>query len=178
MIRKDFLRICGLLGVCLPVSRATALLNSSESSSFSGKVLIVGAGAAGLSAGYLLKKKGIDFTILEAAGSFGGRMKTNHSFADFPIPLGAEWVTSSTILFDQMLGSDFTVGTINTVGYTQNDEYGVWHSNKLVRSDLGRLTYRKFISRSWKTFFEDFILPSVVDQIQYKAIVKSVNYSG
>ncbi|MEM9857766.1 MAG: FAD-dependent oxidoreductase [Bacteroidota bacterium] len=178
MIRKDFLRICGLLGVCLPVSRATALLNSSEPSSFSGKVLIVGAGAAGLSAGYLLKKKGIDFTILEAAGSFGGRMKTNHDFADFPIPLGAEWITSSTLLFNQIIKGNSSTDNINTVGYTQNDEFGVWYNNKLVRGDLGRLTYRKFVNSSWMQFFEDFIFPSVAEHIQYNAVVKSIDYSN
>lgn len=39
------------------------------------KVIIVGAGCAGLSAGYELHKRGIDFEIYEASGDFGGRCR-------------------------------------------------------------------------------------------------------
>lgn len=41
-------------------------------------VLIIGAGFAGLSAGYQLKKKGIDFTLVEATNHWGGRCGVNH----------------------------------------------------------------------------------------------------
>ena len=56
------------------------------------KILIVGAGAAGITAGHALSEKGIDFEILEASSVHGGRVKKNADFADFPIDLGAEWV--------------------------------------------------------------------------------------
>ncbi len=59
---------------------------------FSEKVVIIGAGAGGLSVGYLLQQQGIDFEILEASSIYGGRMRINTGFADFPIPLGAELV--------------------------------------------------------------------------------------
>lgn len=39
-------------------------------------VIIVGGGCAGLSAGYTLKKRGIDFTLLEARDVIGGRCRT------------------------------------------------------------------------------------------------------
>ncbi|MBI2981322.1 MAG: FAD-dependent oxidoreductase [Deltaproteobacteria bacterium] len=41
-------------------------------------VLIIGAGLSGLSAGYLLKKQGIPFKILELTTRAGGRLKTAH----------------------------------------------------------------------------------------------------
>lgn len=44
--------------------------------SASGKVLVVGAGPAGLSAGYELKRAGMDVTILESSQRVGGRVKT------------------------------------------------------------------------------------------------------
>lgn len=56
---------------------------------YSGKVLIIGAGAAGLYAGYLLKERGVDFEILEASDSLGGRLQRSETFADFEIDLGA-----------------------------------------------------------------------------------------
>jgi monoamine oxidase len=57
---------------------------------YSGKVIVVGAGAAGLYAAKLLSEKGADVVILEASARMGGRIKTLESFADFPIELGAE----------------------------------------------------------------------------------------
>ncbi|MEO1023706.1 MAG: NAD(P)-binding protein, partial [Bacteroidota bacterium] len=94
MTRQQFLQTLGFLGAGLAYPSLTAGSDEPLKSSFSGNVLIVGAGAAGLYAGYLLERYGIEYTILEASPVYGGRMKVNHSFADFPIPLGAEWVTS------------------------------------------------------------------------------------
>lgn len=60
--------------------------------SFQGSVLIIGAGAAGLYAAYVLKRLGIPCTVLEASDRIGGRMGKLEGFADFPIDLGAEWL--------------------------------------------------------------------------------------
>ena len=59
---------------------------------FDGTVMIIGAGAAGLYAGYILKSKGIDFKILEASNSIGGRMGKLNGFADYTIDTGAQWL--------------------------------------------------------------------------------------
>jgi len=56
------------------------------------KICIVGAGVAGITAGHLLAEQGIDFDILEAHSTHGGRLKKLEGFADFPIDLGAEWI--------------------------------------------------------------------------------------
>lgn len=56
------------------------------------KVVIVGAGAAGLYGGYLLRQLGADVTVLEASGQPGGRIRTLQGFADYPIELGAEFI--------------------------------------------------------------------------------------
>ena len=56
------------------------------------KVLIVGAGAAGLTAAYKLMKRGVEFTLLEAISQIGVRVRHNLNFADFPIALGGEWL--------------------------------------------------------------------------------------
>ena len=43
-----------------------------EDINYDGKVIIIGAGAAGLYAAYLLKSKGIKFQLLEASANYGG----------------------------------------------------------------------------------------------------------
>ena len=55
------------------------------------KVIIVGAGISGLTAGYLLKKAGHNVVILEASNRAGGRIQTYRSliFIKFYIQGGA-----------------------------------------------------------------------------------------
>ncbi len=97
MKRRDFLKQSALIslgGILIP----SGLLSSCrkevllEDLHYDGKVLIVGAGAAGLYAGYILQSKGIDFTILEAAATHGGRMGKLTGFADYDIDTGAQWL--------------------------------------------------------------------------------------
>jgi hypothetical protein len=59
--------------------------------SYDGPVIIIGGGAAGISAGKVLHDHGIDFTILEAAPSIGGRMK-HVEWEGLTIELGANWI--------------------------------------------------------------------------------------
>ena len=54
--------------------------------------IIIGAGIAGLSAGYHLKQAGKNAIILEGRDRIGGRVWTNRDFADFPIEFGAELI--------------------------------------------------------------------------------------
>ncbi len=53
-------------------------------------VVILGAGAAGLYAGWYLQERGFDVKILEASDRVGGRIRPLSGFADFDIELGAE----------------------------------------------------------------------------------------
>ena len=57
-----------------------------------GKVIVVGAGASGLYAAYLLHQAGIEVQILEASDKSGGRVRPLEGFTDFPVELGAEIV--------------------------------------------------------------------------------------
>lgn len=54
------------------------------------RVIVVGAGAAGLAAAQTLLDSGADVVLLEASERVGGRVRTLRDFADFPIELGAE----------------------------------------------------------------------------------------
>ncbi len=61
------------------------------------KIIIIGAGFAGLSAAYYLHKKKIDFVILEARNRISGRVfsHTIDPQENLVIELGAEWVGNS-----------------------------------------------------------------------------------
>lgn len=59
---------------------------------YDGKVIIIGAGAAGLHAAQLIKNKNVTVEILEASNLFGGRIKINSDFFDFPLEQGADYI--------------------------------------------------------------------------------------
>ncbi|MBD3637275.1 MAG: FAD-dependent oxidoreductase [Crocinitomicaceae bacterium] len=97
MNRRKFLKQSSLVTTGLAVSPTLfAQFNGYDpdlpKSDFSGKVLIIGAGAAGLYAGYTLQRGGYDFEILEASDRIGGRMGKHEGFADHTIDLGAQWL--------------------------------------------------------------------------------------
>jgi cation diffusion facilitator CzcD-associated flavoprotein CzcO len=48
------------------------------------KVLIIGAGAAGITAGHLLPGQGVDSEIFEASSTHGGRVRKVDNFAMHP----------------------------------------------------------------------------------------------
>lgn len=161
MKREEFIKICSLFGIGLPLQNGLMACTNDDSNSttkpFKGKVLIIGAGAGGLSAGYLLNQQGTDFEILEASSVYGGRMRINTDFADFPIPLGAEWLETNTDIFKEIVNDASVQVDVETASDAPD---------------------RKFVNSSWFNFFEDYIVPSVSDKISYKTIVQSIDYSG
>ncbi|MHA4846896.1 flavin monoamine oxidase family protein [Flavitalea antarctica] len=92
--RRTFLKQAGLAG-------ASLLLTTQSKAIFSlirqKKVIIIGAGLAGLSAAKKLKEKNIGYVILEARKRVGGRVYSYQMDAmdDLNIELGAEWIGSS-----------------------------------------------------------------------------------
>ena len=56
-------------------------------------IVIIGAGLSGLLTGFLLKKEGIPFKILEARNRVGGRINTLYRKDEAPVEMGATWFT-------------------------------------------------------------------------------------
>lgn len=152
--------MCTLFGISVPFQASLLSCSKDDDGNdieFAGKVIIIGAGAGGLSAGYLLQQQGIDFEILEASSKYGGRMKINTDFADFPIPLGAEWLETNANIFQEIVNDSSISVDVETIKDTPD---------------------RKFVNSSWFGFFEEYIVPSISNKIKYNTVVESIDYSG
>ncbi len=146
---------------------------------FKGKVLIIGAGAAGLTAGYLLNRFGIDFKILEAASVFGGRVKRTDNFADFPIDLGAEWIHEDPAVLAKLLHDPQRKPEIEVITYNPKTIY-TYHERKLKKQNWASKFYseHKFKNTTWYGFFEKNIVPNIGDRIVFNSPVSEIDYSG
>jgi monoamine oxidase len=94
--RKKFIKQVGLGTAAL--SFFPFLLSSCKKetlfsdSTFEGDVIIIGAGASGLYAAYLLHQQGIRVKVLEASDRWGGRIKSSTGFENGHFELGAEFI--------------------------------------------------------------------------------------
>lgn len=171
--RRGFLKAAAALGLVGPVVGCS----SGGSSGFAGSVLIVGAGAAGMSAGHLLRQQGIDFRIVEAGPTHGGRIRQLRDFVDFPIPLGGEWLHTSSRVLGEIVNDDDIEVAIETVGYAPDLEVA-YFDGELELGRLGRETDRKFVGSSWLDFFDEFITPGIADRMTFDTPVTRIDYIG
>jgi len=91
-----------------------------SNSSFKGKVIVIGAGAAGMYAAYLLHQQGINVQVLEASDRYGGRIKSLQGFSDFEIELGAEEIHGERSLWYDMVrhsGAQLITEELNELYY-------------------------------------------------------------
>ncbi|NUO79915.1 FAD-dependent oxidoreductase [candidate division KSB1 bacterium] len=102
--RRDFLKTLSLAVATIPLRPALTLAQTGSSKFFSRqktdrpkKVIVIGAGLAGLTTAYELTKAGHEATILEARNRAGGRVFTvREPFVDgLYAECGAEWVESN-----------------------------------------------------------------------------------
>jgi len=72
MKRDEFIKFCTLFGVGVPIGVSPSSCNKSKV--YPNKVIVIGAGIAGMSAAYFLQQKGIPYEVLEATNTYGGRV--------------------------------------------------------------------------------------------------------
>jgi lysine-specific histone demethylase 1B len=133
MDRRHFIKQSTLLsigGLLIPSTFLSACRKETlfEDINYDGKVLIIGAGAAGLYAGYILKSKGINFEILEASSSYGGRLGKLTGFANFSIDLGAQWLHGKNNILGDLIQKS------NTKISLDDSETKYWFNNQLVNT--------------------------------------------
>jgi monoamine oxidase len=76
---------------------------------FKGKAIVIGAGASGLYAAELLMQQGAQVVLLEASDRIGGRVKSNTTFSDFAVELGAEEIHGEkSLLFQSAVSAGAT----------------------------------------------------------------------
>lgn len=145
------------------------------------KVLIIGAGAAGITAGHLLAERGIDFEILEASSVHGGRVRKVDDFVDFPIDLGAEWIHkwigAKPAVFEALLnGADPRFPTFADKPKT----FFVWRNGKLSERNWLRFlptpTDLKFTDATWFDALDTMATPTLLGRTHFDCPVTSVDY--
>ena len=145
-------------------------------------IVIVGAGAAGLYAGYVLKYLGVEnFIILEASSVMGGRIAENNDFVDVPLDIGAEWIhVHPKVLKDLLLpfdnAADLEQELPETMDYrpqTFSTEYGECCS-------WVRFFYRetKFRNTTWWGYFDKFIRSHIESHIRLDSVVETIEWSN
>ena len=131
MDRRHFIKQSTLLslgGLLIPSTFLSACRKETlfEDIKYDGKVIIIGAGAAGLYAAYILQSKGINFQILEASANCGGRLGKLEGFADYPIDLGAQWLHGQNNILGDLIKKTGTKVTLDD----GSEKY--WYNNQLL----------------------------------------------
>ncbi len=143
------------------------------------RVIIIGAGAAGMTAAHLLVHRGVDVRVLEATSTYGGRIKHLLDFVDFPIPLGAEWLHVEREVLAHIVDDDSVDVATMLRGYESTDEVAMIVDGELVYDDMGD-DYEdlKFVGSSWLDFFNEYIVDGIADRMVFDAPVRVIDYSG
>ncbi len=162
----------------MPTTPTTADTNS-DATNTAGPidVAIVGAGAAGLTAAHLLDRRGLRATVFEASASHGGRMRTADDFVDFPVSLGAEWLTAPESELTAIVDDPSVAITSRLERYDPTAPSGYYNGAELVVEPLGEFDYLNFADSSWLDLFDDHVVDSVPDQIRFNTQIVEVDYT-
>ncbi len=90
MKRREFLKMIAFMTGSAIVSGCDALESGDE------RILVVGAGIAGLAAAKTLQNWGYEVIVLEARDRAGGRIWTSRQWANSPLDMGASWIHGIT----------------------------------------------------------------------------------
>jgi monoamine oxidase len=146
-------------------------------------VIVVGAGAAGLTAAYDIKmQSACAVLVLEASNVHGGRVKKDDTLTDFPIDLGGEWIDSTlgVGVLDEIVNNDSVPVNVDTFSFAL--PHFIWFSTpeKFIPApiddplDFGL----KFKNSTWYDFLTDYIWSELnVNEIRYSCTVESIDYS-
>ncbi len=140
-------------------------------------VAVIGAGAAGLTAGFLLDRAGVRFRILEAADIHGGRARKDTSLADFPLEMGGEWIHTTNQVLNTLSQSD---DAAQRAAEWRPVTCDVLSGGRLYRENRYALEWRgehRFISTTWFDFFNDFMARDIRGRIDLNTQVTRVDYS-
>ena len=151
---------------------------------YTGKVIIIGAGASGLAAAKILEQNGIDYQILEATDRYGGRLKKIEGFADFPIDIGAEWIHNKPQILNKLKGKKGNEVTKELISY-RLESSSLWDGKTMKKVSKKRLdnyfegfTEYKFKNSTWYDFVDENFAQKVKHKIQFNSPVTAIDYTN
>jgi len=114
---------------------------------YDGKVIIIGAGAAGLHAAQLIKNQNVSVEIFEASSLYGGRVKINDDFFDFPQEQGADYVYGdSNIWYNGIKDKGITLEEIPKKGSFVMDGVPAFESDLIAQPDTDFINAQNFVA--------------------------------
>jgi monoamine oxidase len=146
---------------------------------FTGSVIVVGAGAAGLTAAYWLRRYGVDVRVLEAASGFGGRVRRADGFADFPLDIGAEWIHTDPSVLARILGDPDLDAAVDIIAYNPQT-ISFWNGEVLKPHNYLRHLYSewKFKRSTWYGYLEQYLVPAVADRLLFDRPVTAIEHGS
>jgi monoamine oxidase len=143
-------------------------------------VIIVGAGAAGLTAAYTLERQGLSVLVLEASDSIGGRVKKDYTW-DVDLDLGAEWihVYAGGYGNPNALLSDIVDRNINLPTFQEPSTNYVWDGTNLSREPDFTISDYRWIDSTWWDFFNDEVASNLrPSTISLNTVVRTIDYNS
>ena len=81
-------------------------------------------------------------------------MKSTKDFADFPIPLGGEWLyVKKGVLIEIVYDSSVQIN-VETTPYDPTVDYGLFEGQQILVEEVGLTINQKFINSSWFDFLK------------------------
>ncbi|WP_204137679.1 FAD-dependent oxidoreductase [Halomicronema sp. CCY15110] len=127
MHRRNFLTLFALtlLGAVNHACGKERLSGTAAASK--GRIVVVGAGLAGLAAAQELQTHGYDVVVVEARERIGGRVWTSLQWADAPLDFGATWIHGTqgnpiTALADQINAPRITTSYDRAITYNTSGQ--------------------------------------------------------
>ncbi len=140
-------------------------------------IVIIGGGLTGVTLAYLLRRKNIDATILEARPRLGGRVFTKMSGNHIPIDMGAAWLWDYNPrlkkLLDQLQIGVFSQTMDNPVWYQSKPQVAFEtiqvpsHQTKSYRIDGGSTNLILSLAATLNQ-----------ENIHLNTVVKAISYNG
>jgi monoamine oxidase len=92
MQRRDFLKVLSVLLLHWSTEEQQITAVDAARAQRNKRIVVIGAGLAGLAAAQQLQAKGHQVVVIEARNRIGGRIWTSTKWPDMPLDLGASWI--------------------------------------------------------------------------------------
>ena len=127
MNKREFLQLLGAIAVAGSSMTSLAKAATTVKAASKKRILVIGAGLAGLAAARELTRHGYQVQILEARERIGGRIWTSQHWPDLPVDFGATWIhgvegNPITELADELKAQRLITSYERTATYQQDGE--------------------------------------------------------